>query len=116
MGLIYIDQKLDKAACVHHLKCLQIAIRGRDLLDKGVADECFAHIKRVTADWQVDQGKLFALLGSQVYSGNIPGAIKVIEGAIPDRRMRLLPLIVFSLVLWPFRLVGRILGLGFKRG
>ena len=65
--------------------------------------------------WQIDTPKLMALLRSQVYSGNAKGAMRVIEDNIPERRLKVLPAIALGIILFPFRLLGRIIGLGLRR-
>jgi len=77
--------------------------------------EQLEEVRRISRDWNVDDDKLMALLRSQVLSGNNKGALKIID-IIPDRRMKLLPLIITTILLWPFRLLGNIIGLGLKRG
>jgi len=84
---------------------------------------CLNIVRISSKDWIVDQDRLIDLVRSQIMSGNTRGAIRLIEGAIPDRRMYLLlglvigllPGLVIGLVLWPFRFLWSIIRLGFKR-
>jgi hypothetical protein len=117
MGYIYVDQKDSKDAVrniVNHIHSYSQEERDIDRLSEYSAEK-LQQVADLIQDWNVDPGKFMALLRSQVLSGNNKGAQRII-GIIPDRRMRLLPLIVTTIILWPFRLVGNIIGLGLKRG
>jgi hypothetical protein len=115
--MIYIDQRGGKALVVTWLEEIRDICQKEHDPDKLTAATAtlMAAISRTASKWNVDLDKLMALVTSQVHSGNVAGAIKLIKSVIPDRRMKLLPAIISGFLLWPFRFFGRIIRLGLKR-
>jgi len=117
MASIYIDQsagKRDVISLLSEIREVCQVERDPDKLSE-TTDPMLAQIKVIASGWNVDPEKLMSLVTSQVHSGNVAGAIKLIKSAIPDRRLKLLPAIIGGFLLWPFRFIGRVLSLGFKR-
>jgi hypothetical protein len=110
MGL-FVNQRESKDQAIAAIETL------RDHKDPTELERqaCYDLVRINSRGWGVDPDKLMSLVRSQVLSGNHRGAIKVIEGAIPDERMKFLPAIFFAIVLWPFRFVWSIISLGFVR-
>lgn len=97
MDILFTDQTPEKQYCI-------------DLLDQLEADKDHSRyqeacqstldkIMKAAQSWRVDHKRLQALLRSQIWSGNVPGAIKVIKGGIPDRRVKPWAIITGTLLL-----------------
>ena len=106
---IWIDQAKGKGECLDLLKALG---ESPSLVD---VNACLHRIHRISRDWNINTDKYIALIRSQVLCGNVAAAIKITNLNISNQRMKTLPLVLISIVLWPFRLVGRIIGLGLKK-
>ena len=116
MGL-FVSQRESKDRAINAIETLQKYMEENEYVTPPDLETaaCFDLIQQNSRGWGVDQGKLDALMRSQIFSGNFRGAIKVIESAIPDERMRLFPGIVIAIIAWPFRFIWSIISLGFKK-
>jgi hypothetical protein len=110
MSWLYNDMSTDKQECVQLLETINAAPESER---QTVGAMVLLQLNQISHRWIIDHGKFMMLMKSQVMSGNPEGAIRVIE-ALPSRRLKLFPLVVVSILLWPFRLVGKLIGLGFK--
>lgn len=106
---IWIDQAKGKIECIELLKALD----ERPSL-VGV-NACLHRIHRISRDWNINTDKYIMLIRSQVLSGNTAAAIEITNLHIKNQRMKTLPLVFISIALWPFRFLGRIVGLGLKQ-
>ncbi len=109
MSWIIVDQRESKAAAIGLMKEL-----GNDSSEEMI-NRCIYLVMEQSKEWNINHSKLRPLLYSQIRSGNTSGAIKVIESAIKDQRFRLIPGLFFAIILWPFRFIGSILSLGFRK-
>lgn len=86
MKLLFVDQSESKLHCIDLLD--QLLADKDDPRYKQAAELTLEGIMGIAKAWNIDQEKLLALLRSQIFSGNIPGAIKVIKGGVPDQRIK----------------------------
>lgn len=84
MGLFFTDQSADKDAV---RKAIQ-RMDGLSDLDKieERSKETLDAIEGIVTNWNVDTRKFMALLRSQILSGNIKGALKIVD-IVPPRRV-----------------------------
>lgn len=85
--MISIDQSEDKQYCLDLLE--QLELDSDDPRYNVAAEIVLSKIMGKAKHWNVDATKLQALLRSQLFSGYIQGASKIISEVIPDRRVNL---------------------------